>query len=318
MRAIRYHEYGSTDVLQSEEIERPSPKRGELLVDVRAAGINPVDAKFREGTYPQGSLPKIPGSDFAGVVEAVGDDVDEFAVGDRVFGTGLGIDRQGTCAEYTVATTTHLAGLPDEIEFAVGAGIGLVGVTAWEGLIETAGLAVGDRCLVHGGSGGVGHVAVQLASATGASVVATAAEQYHDRVRELGADTVLSYDRPDLASAIGEAGAPDVVLDHRIDQHIEMNTEIASQGARIVAIDSTTPELCYPDSGTARAKMHTLHNFAMVSLADYSSALELIARLLESGNITTEVARTYDLDETGQAHSDVAETSFLGKAVVVP
>ncbi|MBZ6496790.1 alcohol dehydrogenase catalytic domain-containing protein [Natrinema longum] len=318
MRAIRYHEYGSPDVLRSEEIGRPSPKRGEVLVAVRAAGINPVDAKFRDGSYPQGSLPKIPGSDFAGVVDAVGDDVDEFAVGDRVFGTGLGIDRQGTCAEYGVATTTHLATLPDGIAFTVGAGIGLVGVTAWEGLIETAELAVGDRCLVHGGSGGVGHVAVQLASAAGASVVATAAEQYHDRVRALGADTVLSYDRPDLASAIGDAGAPDVVLDHRIDQHIELNTEIASQGARIVAIDSTAPELRYPDSGLARAKMHTLYHFAMISLSDYSSTLGLIARLLESGTITAEVARTYDLADTDQAHRDVAETSFLGKAVVVP
>ena len=86
----------------------------------------------------------------------------------------------------------------------------------------------------------------------------------------------------------------------------------------MVAIDSTTPELCYPDSGTARAKMHTLHHFAMISLSEYSSTLELIARLLESATLTVEVARTYDLAETGQAHRDVAETSFLGKAVVVP
>lgn len=318
MRAIRYHEHGSTDVLEAEDIDQPSPKRGEVLVDVRAAGINPVDSKFRDGTYPQGPLPRIPGSDFAGVVEAVGDDVAEFAVGDRVFGTGLGIDRQGTCAEQVIATTRHLAALPDGIDFDVGGAIGLVGVTAWEGLIGTAGLTAGDRCLIHGGSGGVGHVAVQIASAAGASVTATAAEEYHERVRELGADTVLAYDRPDLASAISEAGAPDVVLDHRIDEHIGLNTEVAAQGAQMVAIDSTGPELCYPNSGSARAQMHSLHNFAMVSLSDYSPALERLARLLAEGALTAKVARTHDLEDTGQAHREVLETSFLGKMVVVP
>lgn len=320
MQAIRYHETGGSDVLRSDELERFEPGREEILVEVRAAGINPVDTKFRAGVYEPGPMPMIPGSDFAGVVTDVGPGIEEYGPGDRVFGTGLGIDRQGTCAEYTLATTDHLAHLPDGVSYDVGAAIALVGVTAFEALVNMAGLEVGERCLIHGGSGGVGHVAVQLAAAAGATVIATVAPEYHDRVQELGADAVFDYatDDAELAAAIKPLGPPDVVLDHRIDEHLGFNTSVGAPGSRVVAIDSTDPTVTYPNAGEARSKSTSLHNLAVVSLSSYRTRLERLARLLDDGKMTATIARSYELDDVAEAHRAVVEDSFLGKIVVEP
>lgn len=318
MQAVRYHEYGDPGVLRIDDVERPEPRRKELLVEVKAAGINPLDTKLRSGAYDWMTPPAIPGSDFAGVVADTGPDVADFEVGDRVFGTGLGIDRPGTCAEYARASLEHVAHLPDEVSFEEGAAVALVGVTSWEGLVETADLKAGDRCLIHGASGGNGHVAVQIAAAVGASVTGTASPQYHDRVSELGADTVVDYSRDDIEEALEEPGAPDVILDHRIDEYIDLNTRICAQGARIVAISGTKSELVYSNSGAARGKMQTLHHFAMPKLPTFAPALERVATLSANGDLSPVVDRTYDLESVADAHRDVVEDSFLGKLVVVP
>ncbi|RQG99402.1 NADPH:quinone reductase [Natrarchaeobius oligotrophus] len=318
MRANRYREYGEPNVLQVEDVEQPEPDRGEVVVAVEAAGVNPLDTKLRSGAYEWATPPMTPGADFAGVVTAVGPGVTDFAEDDRVFGTGLGIGRQGSCAEYVCASLEHVAQLPDNVSFEEGAALALVGVTSWEGLVEKAGLKAGDRCLVHGGSGGVGHVAVQVAKAAGASVTATASPQYHDQVEKLGADTVLDYSRDDLADAIANAGAPDVIMDHRINENIDLNTQVAAQGGRIVAISGTDIELTYSNSGMARGKMQTLHHFAMPQMATFAPALERVATLAGNGQVSPVIERTYGLDEVAQAHEDVVEESFLGKLVVTP
>lgn len=320
MRAIRYHETGDPDVLQREELNRFEPRHGEILVEVRVAGINPVDAKFRAGAYEPGTLPMIPGSDFAGVVTEVGQDVDDYRPGNRVFGTGLGINRQGTCAEYAIATRDHVAPLPEKVAFDEAAAVALVGVTAFEGVIERAGLEVGECCLIHGGSGGVGHVAVQLAATAGATVVATAAPEYHDQLRNLGADAVFDYttEESELAEAIETVGSPDVILDHRVDEHLGLNTSVGAMESRVVAIDSTGSKVAYPDAGEARLKSTSLHNIAFVGLSSYRSQLERLAHLLEADDLTAVVARSYDLDNVADAHKAIAEDSFFGKLVVEP
>lgn len=318
MRANRYHEYGEPNVLQVEDVERPEPDRGEIVVSVEAAGVNPLDTKLRSGAYEWATPPIAPGSDFAGVVSSVGADVSEFSEGDRVFGTGLGIARQGSSAEYVCAPVEYVAQLPENVSFEEGAALALVGVTSWEGMLEKAGLKAGDQVLVHGGSGGVGHVAVQIASAVGASVTATASPEYHDQVEDLGADTVLDYSRDDLDTAIADAGAPDVIMDHRINEHIDLNTKVAAQGGRIVAFGGTDIELTYSNSGMARGKMQTLHHFAMPQMPTYAPSLKRIGALAGSGRISPVIERTYGLDEVDQAHRDVVGESFLGKLVVIP
>lgn len=318
MRAVRYHEHGGTDVLQGEEIDRPIPTADEVLVAVEATAINPVDTYFREGSYEPASLPMIPGSDLAGTVAAVGSAVTAFEEGDRVFATGLGNDRQGTCAEYATVPTDRFARLPEAVDFRTGAASALVGVTAWQSLIVAGGLEPGARVLVHGGSGGVGHLAVQLAAATSARVTTTASPTYHDRLRELGADDVVDYARDDLADAIADAGAPDVVLDHRLDDYLSLDTDVAAPGATIVAIGNDDLQACFENVPRCRGKALTVEHVSMFNTPDMSAVLDRLAVLLADGNLDTEIAHTYDLDGVAEAQRAVLEDSYLGKLVVEP
>ncbi|WP_458187613.1 NADPH:quinone reductase [Haladaptatus sp. NG-WS-4] len=318
MRAVRYHEHGGPEVLRVDDVDRPEPDDDELLVAVRAAAVNPVDTYFREGSYPPGDLPWIPGSDFAGVVEAVGTNVDGFAEDDRVFGTGLGNDRPGTCAEYVTTPTDRVALLPSGVGFDEGAAVALVGVTAWRALVDHAGLEPAETCLIHGGSGGVGHVAVQLAASTGARVTTTASEGYHDRLADLGARTVLDYARDDLTDAVGEAGEPNVVLDHRLDDYLHFDADVAAQGARVVGIGNEDVTAGFENVPAARSKELTITLMSMFNTPDISVVLERLARLVADGEIVPEIEQVYSLDEVDDAQRDVMETSFLGKLVVEP
>jgi NADPH2:quinone reductase len=318
MRAVRYHEHGGPETLRVGDVDRPEPGEDEVLVRVGAAGVNPVDTYFREGSYEPAALPMIPGSDLAGEVAAVGDSVTDYAEGDRVFGTGLGNDRQGTYAEYATAPADHLAHLPDGIEFREGAAVALVGVTAWRALVHHAGLDPAETCLVHGGSGGVGHVAVQLAAAAGATVVTTASPAYHDRLRDLGADAVLDYARDDLADAVREAGEPDAILDHRLDDYLQFDASVAARGARVVGIGNTQPEAGFSNVPAARAKELRVHLMSMFNTPDLGGVLDRLATLLEAGEIVPDVARTYGLDDAADAQRDVMDDSFFGKLVVEP
>ncbi|MFD1588975.1 NADPH:quinone reductase [Halorientalis brevis] len=318
MRAVRYHEHGGTDVLQVDEIDRPTPAGGDVLVDVAAAAINPVDTYFREGSYEPATLPMIPGSDVAGTVAAVGEGVTAFEEGDRVFATGLGNDRQGTCAEYVAVPTDSLARLPDSVDFRTGAASALVGVTAWQSLIAAGDLEPGARALVHGGSGGVGHMAVQLADATGARVTTTASPTYHDRLRDLGADDVFDYGRDDLADAIAAAGQPDVVLDHRLDDYLSLDAEVAASGATIAAIGNADLQACFENVPRCRGKALTVEHVSMFNTPDMGAVLDRLAVLMADGNLDAEIAHTYDLDGIAEAHRAVLEDSYFGKLVVEP
>ena len=318
MQAVRYHEHGGRDVLTVEEIERPTPEEDELLIEVQAASVNPVDTYFREGSYEPGTLPWIPGSDAAGVVAAVGSDVEEFRVGDRVFATGLGRAHQGTCAEYVLAPTQMVARLPSGISPEMGAAVGLVGTTAWQALIATCGLEPAETCLIHGGSGGVGHVAVQLASAAGADVTTTASTGYHERLRGLGADETLDYRRDDLAEAVENAGNPDVILDHRLDEYLSFDATVAAQGGRIAAIGNESPAATFEDVPRCRAKALSVHHVSVFNTPTISTVLDRLADLVADGDLDPVIARTYSLDGVEEAHRAVREDSYLGKLVVVP
>lgn len=317
MRAVRYHEHGGPEQLAVEDIDRPEPDRDELLVRVEAAGVNPVDTYFREGTYPVPSLPWIPGSDAAGVVERVGEDVTDFKPGDRVFATGLGRTEQGTCAEYVSVPRRLAAELPDPVSFEAGAALALVGVTAWQALVHHGELEPAERALVHGGNGGVGHVAVQLAAAIGADVTATAAPDYHDDLQALGADTVVDYSRDDLDGAIADAGAPDVVLGTLANETIDVDATVAARNGRIVAIGNTADTVAIP-MGAGKSKDLRFQVMSMFNTPDTSAVLSRLARLTARGDVAPEVARTYDFDGVADAHREVVDESFLGKLVIVP
>ncbi|MFB6266080.1 MAG: NADPH:quinone reductase [Halodesulfurarchaeum sp.] len=318
MRAVRYHEHGGPDVLTLDEVDRPEPREDEVLVEVHAAGVNPVDTYFREGSYAPGVMPMTPGSDLAGEVVATGPEVGRFGAGDRVFGTGLGRDRQGTYAEYALGPEDHLASLPDGVSFVEGAAVALVGVTAWRALVHHAGLEPAETCLIHGGAGGVGHVAVQLADASGAHVLTTARPEYADRLGRLGADDVFDYRLGDLADAVVEAGRPAVVLDHRLDEYLQFDATVATPGARVIGIGNTQPAAGFEDIAAARGKEIELRLMSMFNTPDFGAVLDRLGSLMADGRIVPDVARTYDLEEAADAQRDVMAESFFGKLVVEP
>jgi len=316
MRAVRYHEHGGPEVLAVEDVNVPTPGREEVRIGVEAAAVNPVDTYFREGSYEPAALPMIPGADAAGVVEAVGENAD-LSVGDRVFATGLGNDRQGTYAESTVAPVDRVSRLPDGVSFAEAAAGALVGVTAWRALVHHAGLEPAEECLVHGGSGGVGHVAVQLGDAVGAAVTTTASERYHDRLRGMGAVRTFDYRRDDLAERVGER-PPAVILDHRLDEYLQFDADVAKQGARVVGIGNTTAAAEFSNVAAARATELQLSLMSMFNTPDLRAVLDRLASLMAAGDVVPEVARTYSLDEAATAQRDVLSESFFGKLVIEP
>ena len=321
MRAVRLDEHGGTDVLSVEETERPEPAADELLVEVGAAGVNPVDTYFRDGSYTPVSLPFTPGVDVAGVVSATGDAVSGFEPGDRVYGTGIGNGSfQGAYAEYATVPTDRVVHLPDGVDMAEAGAAGVVAVTAWRALVDHAGLDPAERCLVHGGSGGVGHAAVQIGAAVSARVVTTAAPEYHETLADLGAETVLDYARDDLADAITEAsdGGVDVVLDHRLDVYLQLDADVANTGARVVGIGENQPDPAFTNDGAARSKDVNYQFMSMFNTPDLRVPLRGVAHLMDAGALSIEIARSYDMDEAAEAQRAVMEDSFMGKLVVEP
>ncbi|MFC7255665.1 NADPH:quinone reductase [Haloplanus litoreus] len=320
MRAVRYHEHGGPEVLRVDDVDRPEPGPGDVVVEVAGAGINPVDTYFREGAYEPFTLPMVPGVDAAGDVVAVGEDVEGVSVGDAVVATGLSKDHYGACAEYVAVPDDRFATLPSGVDPVAAGGAGVAAVTAWRALIDHAGLEPAETALIHGGSGGVGHAAVQVAAAAGARVVTTAAPPYHDRLDALGADVVLDYGRDDLREAVGDAsdGGPDVILDHRLDDYLQFDADVAAHDGRIVGIGENDPAVGFTNDGVARGKDLTYQFMSMFNTPELSAPLGRVARLMGTGDLEIEVARTDDLAEVADAHRDVMADSFLGKLVVTP
>ncbi len=324
MRAARYHEGGGPDVLQIDTIDRPDPGDEEVLIAVATASINPVDAKRRQAGG--GPLPKTTGSDFAGVVEEIGDDIREFEPGDRVFGTGLHTGRfqGGSFADYVVAPRDIVARLPESVSFASGAGIALVGVTAWRGLVDHAGLQPGESCFVHGGSGGVGHVAVQLACNMGSQVVASAGfPRAKETVQDLGASSVVDYRDDSLVDKVRSVlpeGA-DVVFDHRVHEYLQFDVDIAGFGGRVVIYGGGGDTVV--DGRAPRGNELAMHWMSMSNavnrkgrLPPIRSILTKLAELMDSGQLMVEIAKKYELSEAAEMHDAVLNDSFIGKLIL--
>ncbi|MGX1356406.1 NADPH:quinone reductase-like Zn-dependent oxidoreductase [Bradyrhizobium elkanii] len=212
MHAIQQNEWGGVDRLKLVEMSRPIPLPTEVLVKVKAAGINPVDVYTAQGkAYMRAlNLPYVPGWDVAGIVEQVGYGTTRFKVGDEVFGMPWFPRAASAYAEYLVAPARHLALKPKQLSFEQAAALPLAGLTAWEMLVDIANVGRGDRVLINGAGGGVGHLAVQIAKARGAHVVAVASGAKHGFLRELGADATIDYTTGAVSDHVDDA---DVVIE---------------------------------------------------------------------------------------------------------
>ncbi len=212
MKAIQFHQYGGPEAAVLADIPAPEPAPSEVLVEIVTASVNPIDWKMRAGLLREFfdlALPHVLGRDFSGVVRTVGEDVRGFAVGDEVFGVADAM-RQGTHAEMIAVDAGLLAPKPEALDHASAAALGATGMTLIAAFEDAATIARGDKVLIHGGAGGLGHLAVQYARQRGAQVIATAGKANHDFVRAMGADEVIDYTSCDFAEAVTDC---DLVLD---------------------------------------------------------------------------------------------------------
>ncbi|HYU74890.1 MAG TPA: NADP-dependent oxidoreductase [Ktedonobacteraceae bacterium] len=305
MKAICFHEYGGPEVLKYENVPRPEPQHGQVLIQVRAAAVNPVDWKIREGWLASMiplQFPTIAGTDVAGVVMATGQGVTDFRVGQDVYGfVGIG---SGAYAEYTTATIETIALQPRTLDYVQAASVPLVATTAWQALFEAGGLKEGQTVLVHGGAGGVGTFAVQLAKMKGAYVLATASSQNVEFVKGLGADEVIDYTTTPFETV---AHHVDVVLDVIGGETEQRSWGVLKPGGILV---STLGPPSQEDAAKHRVRA------AFVQAQPTAGLLKEIARLLDSGQIKPNVGKMFPMEQARQAQELKQHGHTRGKIVL--
>jgi len=308
MKAVRIHAYGGPETLSYEDAPRPEPGKGELLVRVHAAGVNPVDWKVRAGYLRQRVdhvLPLILGWDLSGVVEGIGKGVRGFAVGDEVY-SRPDIARDGAYAEYIVVRETEVAKKPLALDHVQAAAVPLAALTAWQTLFDpkAIGLAGGQSVLIHGAAGGVGTFAVQLAKWHGAKVIATASAANHGLLRELGASEVIDYTAQRFEDLVRDV---DAVFDTVGGDTQARSWQVLKKGGVLASIVGP------PSEDEARAHgARAAYVFAQPS----PPQLEEIAGLIDGGELRPIVERVFPLSRARQAHSASESRHVHGKLVL--
>ncbi len=320
MKAIVVHEFGGPEVLTLEDVPEPRPDTGEVLVAVRAIGVNPYETYIRAGTYVRvPSLPWTPGHDAAGVVEKVGSGVTRVRPGDRVYTIGT---ETGAYAEKTITTELQLVKLPERTTFAQGAALYVPYATAWVALFDKAHLRPGETVLVHGASGGVGVAAIQLARAAGATVIGTAGTPEGERVvREEGAHHALDHRSKDhLARAAELAGGRgiDIIIEMLANENLNADLEALAPRGRVVVVGSRGKvEIDARHAMTRDASIlgMSLNNLSLEEKARIQPA---ILAGLENGSLRPVVGRELPLARAAEAHRAIMAPGARGKIVLVP
>lgn len=327
MKAMIINAFGGSDVFEVAEIAKPEVKAGHVLVKVAATSVNTVDTMIRqmgEDLAPLSpALPGVLGMDFAGTVEAVGEGVSEFAVGDEVYGCAGGLaDLQGTLAEYMLADSKLIAHKPKTISMREAAAIPLVGITAYEGL-ERAGVSEGDKVLVHGGAGGVGHIALQLANYFGGDVYATGGgDKQSALIEKLGA-TFINYKTETVADYVAkhtDGQGFNVVYDSIGGANLLNSFDAAALNAQV----ATTVSMAEIDLTTAHFKGLSLHVVFMLipmlhnhKREQHGAILAKLAEIVDSGKLTPVVdEQHFELEDIGKAHDRLSSGQAMGKVVV--
>jgi NADPH:quinone reductase-like Zn-dependent oxidoreductase len=305
MHAIRIHSFGDLNVLKLDEIPIPEPKENEIVIRVAAASVNPVDYKIRSGKYPsvrEDQLPKVLGRDVAGVVERIGCKVRKFKRGDSVYAMlGRGV---GGYAEYAVARDEEAASKPRQLDFVTAAAVPLAALTAWQGLFDHGGLRAGQRVLIHGGAGGVGHFAIQFAKAMGAWVATTVSATDIPMARDLGADQTIDYKNEKFENAVQDV---DLVYDLIAGATQKRSWAVLKDGGTLVST------LQKPDEAEAkRRNIRAMHYIARPN----AKQLAEIAQLIDAQKVKPIVKATYHLEDVARAHNHMERGHIQGKVVL--
>ncbi|MGX1563528.1 NADP-dependent oxidoreductase [Streptomyces sp. NPDC055506] len=308
MRAISQNALGGPEVLEEVEVERPAPGPNQVLVRVRAAGVNPTDWKHRATGGFLGEPPFVLGWDVSGAVEAVGIGVVAFAPGDEVFGMLPYPYGHGSHAEYVIAPVRALTHKPAGIDHVQAGALPLVSLTAWQALVEHADLRSGQRVLIHAAAGGVGHVAVQIAKARGAYVIGTASAGKHEFLRGIGVDETVDYRETDFTEAVKDV---DVVLDTIGGDNALRSLRVLRPGGVVVSILPGGSDEFYEE-----AERLGVRGLRMLVDAD-RGGMEAIAELAGTGKLRATIADTFPLSAAAQAHASGDTGRTTGKLVLV-
>jgi NADPH2:quinone reductase len=319
MNAIVIREFGAPAVMKVEEVPDPAPAAGQVLIRVKAAGVNPVDTYIRSGVYARKpTLPATPGMDVGGVVEAVGAGVTRVRPGDRVYAFLI----TGGYAQLALADEWQVRPLPDRSSFGQGAAIGVPCTTAWLGLFHRGRAKPGETVLVHGASGGVGLAAVQLARAAGLRVVGTAGtDEGLEAVRGAGAHAALNHRSPnylDELPAVTDGRGPDVVLEMLANVNLDRDLDIIAPRGRIVVIGNRgRTEI---DARKTMAKDATIQGLMLFNATreELNEAHAALVAALETGTLAPLIGRELPLADAPAAHEAVMSAGALGKIVLVP
>jgi NADPH:quinone reductase-like Zn-dependent oxidoreductase len=304
MKAMVVHEYGGPEVLKLEDVPRPEPKENEILVRVIASGVNPVDALIVSGKYAKEfgtHVPLTPGYDIAGVVEQTGAKITKFKIGDPIYGFVLW---GGGFAEYAVATEGEAAIKPKSLSYSEAASVPLVVLTAWQALIDAGKLSSGQTVLIHGGSGGVGTMAIQIAKARGGRVIATASTANRDLLKELGADVAVDYTKEKFEDVAKDV---DVVLDTVGKDTLTRSYGVVKKGGFIATLVARLDQAELDKRGIRGAS---------ISVKPDANELEQITKLIEAKKIKPVVSQELPLAEATRALQQAATHHTRGKIVL--
>ncbi|WP_026450191.1 NADP-dependent oxidoreductase [Aequorivita capsosiphonis] len=304
MKAIQIDEYGDENVLNYTDVERPEPKADEILVKVKAAAVNPVDWKIRDGKGKDFGmkLPLILGADFAGTVEEAGSAIEKFKKEDEVYGKIL----TDCYAEYVIVKENELGRKPKNLDFKEAASIPMGALTAYQAIFDTAGLKSGQKILVHGASGSVGSMAVQLAKAKGAYVIGSASGSNKDFVKKMGADEFIDYKTTDFEEVVKNI---DVVFDPVGGDTNKRSYQVLKEGGFLVSlVQGGSEELM---------KKYNVQAKVMASHPD-PKQLNEITELIEAGKVVTNVDKIMPLSQAKEAQVLSKERKVTGKIILEP
>jgi NADPH:quinone reductase len=312
MKAMVIKDFGGPEVLEQRDIKTPEPGPKEILVRVKATSINPVDYKIRKNGKWAGIVPPaVIGYDVAGIVEKVGSSAKNFEEGDEVFYTSEIGPNGGSYAEYNVANESIVAKKPKNLNFNEAASIPLAGCTAWDSLMGAALLQIPETVLIHGGAGGVGSLAVQLAKAIGARVITTCGGYHKDLVKKLGADVAIDYREEDFVEIVKQetnGDGVDVVFDCVGGDILEKSLDVTCFRSRLVTIVNSTGDL-----NRGKANNISLH---YVFIQRSSETMNSLKRMIERGQIKPVIDSVMKLEEAAEAQKKLEEGGVKGKIVL--
>ena len=306
MKAVVLRGYGGPEVSKLEDVPRPEPKDDEILIRVIAASVNPVDVAIRKGYLAEligNKFPLVLGMDAAGVVEKTGGKITKFKKGDAVYAF-FTLESEGGYAEYVIAKESETALKPKAITYAQAAAVPAAGSTAWLALVDSAKLSAGQTVLIHGGSGGVGHFAIQIAKARGAKVIATASSANQEFLKQMGADVAIDYAKTKFEEVAKDV---DVVLDTVGRDTLKRSYDVVKKGGIIVSIVDEPAQAELDARGIRGVTLRA---------APQAQVLEDLARLIDAKKITPVVSQTFPLSEFAKALDQIATRHTRGKVVL--